>query len=73
MTHTFRRRSCDDRLPTPLASACYSAIAELGPSTLDEIHQYVAAQSCREGEPEPTRADVAAALRLLVASGFAKD
>lgn len=69
----FRRLSTDDRLPTPLASACYSALAELGPSSLDEVHQYVAAQATREREPEPTPQDVERALRLLVNMGFARD
>jgi hypothetical protein len=69
----FRRRLTDNRLPTPLASACYSALAELGPSDVDEVRLYVAANAAREGEPEPTRDDVVKALRLLVNMGFVSD
>ena len=72
MPKTYRRSAADGLLPTPLASACYSALAELGPSDADEIRLYVAARAAREGEPEPDRREVEGALKLLVATGFAK-
>lgn len=73
MSKTYRRWTGDGLMPTPLASACYAALAELGPSDVDEVRLYVSANAAREGEPEPARVDVERALRLLVATGFAKD